>query len=153
MAPDGNSGGREIRATLNRLRSGPDESVALPVSAACHPLNDYGVKPRQHQRLGVDDATMRCFVLNHKGPWRTPIEVLAEIRVRSFCAGDAVRAASEDELRDRCRFRSQVDGFETKWVVARMCGHDRQKTVGSVGGEPTNQRPRSGEAEQNQFGR
>jgi hypothetical protein len=78
MTPDWNSRREEIRATLNRLRSSPDESVPLRVAAASHPLNDYGVKPHQHQRLGVDDATMRCLVLDDKGPRRTTLEVLAE---------------------------------------------------------------------------
>ncbi len=74
MTPDWDSRRGEIRATLNRLRSSADESVPLRVAAACHPLNDYSVKPHQHQRLGVDDATMRCLVLDHKGPRRTPLE-------------------------------------------------------------------------------
>src|SRR4029453_5073953 len=45
MTPDWDSRREEIRATLIRLRSRPDESVPLRAAAACHPLNDYGVKP------------------------------------------------------------------------------------------------------------
>jgi hypothetical protein len=98
MTPDRDSRREEIWATLNRLRSSPNESVPLRDAAARHPLDDYGVKPHQHQHLGVDDATMRCLVRDHKGPRCTPVEVLAEVRVWSFCASDAVRTPSEDEL-------------------------------------------------------
>ena len=81
-----------------------------------------GVKPRQHQLLGVDDATVRCLVLDPQGPRRTPVEVLAKIRVRSFCTGDAVCTAGEDELRNRCCFRdrsmiSRPSGLWPGWVA------------------------------------
>jgi hypothetical protein len=83
-------------------------------------VEDGPARATQQRRGGVDDATMRCLVLNRKGPRRTSVEVPTEVRVWSFCTGDAVRAASEDELRDRCGFRREVYGLEAKWVVARV---------------------------------
>ena len=83
-------------------------------------MNDDRVQPLKHQRLGVDDATVRRLVLEDKRPRRTLIEVLAEVRVRSLRSGDSVGASGKDQLRYCSRLARKVYRVDAKWVVAGL---------------------------------
>src|SRR4029453_10007902 len=91
------------------------------------------------------------LALHDKSPRRPLIEVLAEILIRSAGPGNPIRAAGNNQLGDRPPLGREFYRFKSKRTVSWIGGNDRQDAVGSILREPSNQRPRSGKAQQNQF--
>ena len=141
----------EWRRAVHRVaRRRCDESK--PRRVRCGRMDQHSIEPVKHQRFRVDDAAVRCPVLHDERPRCAAVEVLPKVRVRTLRSGYGVGAANEDQLRNRCCRRRQLDRVNAERIeVAWIAGDHCRYALGCVTGEPRDQRTRSREPQQNQL--